>query len=269
MQATIATPSASAPVIFNFTEQAVRIVADDHDNPWFAVTDICNVLGYANSRDALAKHCRESGVAKRDISSGGQMRELTFINEGNLYRLIVKSRKPEAEKFEAWLMDEVLPSIRKTGGYAMRRPASADFSKAKAITQATRLFQSMQRAHAGLSVRQSYLLAASAAHEAFGVDLLAVWKLDPATLPNVSPQAAVARLTKKDGKRRLLEKLVRYIEAAHPVARHQDMLKRMHLHARDFRALVDDAVANGLLLRKSGVEYNYAGTVYVLVGGAA
>lgn len=269
MQATIAIPSASAPVIFTFTEQAVRIVSDDHDNPWFAVTDICNVLGYANSRDALAKHCRESGVAKRDISSGGQMRELTFINEGNLYRLIVKSRKPEAEKFEAWLMDEVLPSIRKTGEYAMRRPASADFSKAKAITQATRLFHSTQLAHAGLSVRQSYLLAASAAQEAFGVDLLSVWKLDPATLPNVSPQAVVARLPKKDGKRRLLEKLVRYIEAAQPIARHQDMLKRMHLHANDFRALADDAVANGLLLRKSGVEYNYAGTVYVLVGGAA
>lgn len=269
MQATIATPSASAPVIFNFTEQAVRIVADDHDNPWFAAKDICNVLGYANDTDAIKKHCKEAGVAKRDLSSGGQMRELTFINEGNLYRLIVKSRKPEAEKFEAWLMDEVLPSIRKTGEYAMRRPTSTDFSKAKAITQATRLFQSTQRAHAGLSIRQSYLLAVSAAQEATGVDLLAVWKLDPATLPDVSPQAAVARLPKKDGKRRLLEKLVRYIESAQPVARHQDMLKRMHLHASDFRDLVDDAVANGLLLRKSGVEYNYAGTVYVLVGGAA
>lgn len=143
------------------------------------------------------------------------------------------------------------------------------FQKAKAITQATRLFQSTQRAHAGLSLRQSYLLAVSAAQEATGVDLLAVWKLDPATLPDVSPQAATARLPKKDGKLRLLEKLLRYIEAAQPVARHQDMLKRMHLQASDFRDLVDDAVANGLLLRKSGVEYNYAGTVYVLVGAAA
>lgn len=269
MQATIATPSASAPVIFNFTEQAVRIVVDDHDNPWFAAADICNVLGYANSRQAVQKNCKAGGVSIRDTPTTSGIQPLTFINEGNLYRLIVKSRKPEAEKFEAWLMDEVLPSIRKTGEYAMRRPTSTDFSKAKAITQATRLFHSTQRAHAGLSIRQSYLLAVSAAQEATGVDLLAVWKLDPATLPDVSPQAAVARLPKKDGKRRLLEKLVRYIEAAKPVARHQDMLKRMHLHASDFRDLVDDAVANGLLLRKSGVEYNYAGTVYVLVGGAA
>ena len=95
---------------------SVRIVMID-DGPWFCVADICDVLGYVNSRDALAKHCRESGVAKRDIRSGGQMRELTFINEGNLYRLIIKSRKPEAVKFESWVCDEVLPAIRKTGYY--------------------------------------------------------------------------------------------------------------------------------------------------------
>lgn len=267
MQATIAKPSASAPVIFNFTEQAVRIVADDHDNPWFAATDICNVLGYTNSSKAIADHCKDAGITKRDISSGGQMRELTFINEGNLYRLIVKSRKPEAEKFEAWLMDEVLPSIRKTGGYAVSPEPT--FDKAKAILHATRMFGSTVKTHPGLSLRQSYLLAASAAQEAFGVDLLAVWKLNPATLPDVSPQAALARLPNKNGKRRLLEKLLRYIEHASPIARHQDMLKRMHLTADEFRALVDEAVANGLLLRKSGAEFNYAGTIYVLVGGAA
>lgn len=266
MQTTLAPASASAPVIFNFTEHAVRIVADDHDRPWFAAADICNVLGYTNSSKAIADHCKAGGVTKRDTPTSSGIQPLTFINEGNLYRLIVKSRKPEAEKFESWLMDEVLPSIRKTGGYAVS-PAPT-FGKAKSILQATRLFQATQKAHHGLSVRQSYLLATSAAQEVFGVDLLDVWKLDLATLPDASPQAALARLTNKNGKRRLLEKLLRYIEAASPIARHQDMLKRMHLTADEFRALVDDAVANGLLLRKSGAEFNYAGTVYV-AGGAA
>ncbi|SKA72270.1 Prophage antirepressor [Thiothrix eikelboomii] len=101
---------------FNFNGNAIRIITIDNE-PWFAVADVCDVLGYANSRKALADHCRTSGVTKRDISSGGQMRAITFINEGNLYRLIIKSRKPEAEKFESWVCDEVLPSIRKTGSY--------------------------------------------------------------------------------------------------------------------------------------------------------
>ncbi|KSI61861.1 BRO-N domain-containing protein [Pseudomonas aeruginosa] len=101
---------------FQFETREVRTLLID-DQPWFCVADICRVLGYANSRDALAKHCREAGVAKRDISSGGQGRSLTFINEGNLYRLIIKSRKEEAQRFESWVCDEVLPSIRRTGRY--------------------------------------------------------------------------------------------------------------------------------------------------------
>jgi prophage antirepressor-like protein len=109
--------SATAPISFSFTAHEVRIVSDDKNEPWFCAKDVCDVLGYVNDSDAIKKHCREAGVAKRDLSSGGQMRELTFINEGNLYRLIVKSRKPEAEKFEIWLMEEVLPAIRKTGRY--------------------------------------------------------------------------------------------------------------------------------------------------------
>lgn len=261
---------ANSPSIFAFDSAALRVLRDEAGAPWFNAGDLCAVLGFSNPRDAIANHVDADDVAKRDIIDNlGRTQSVNHVNESGMYALIFGSTKPEAKKVKRWVTSEVLPSIRKTGEYAMRRPVSTDFSKAKVITQATRLFQSTQRAHAGLSLRQSYLLAVSAAQEATGVDLLAVWKLDPATLPDVSPQAAVARLPKKDGKLRLLEKLVRHIKAAQPVARHQDMLKRMHLHASDFRDLVDDAVANGLLLRKSGVEYNYAGTVYVLVGGAA
>ncbi|MDH1104833.1 BRO family protein [Pseudomonas otitidis] len=87
------------------------------DQPWFCATDLCAVLGYLNAPDAIRKHCREAGIAKRDISSGGQKRSVTFINEGNLYRLIIKSRKEEAQRFETWVCDEVLPAIRKHGRY--------------------------------------------------------------------------------------------------------------------------------------------------------
>ena len=101
---------------FAFEAKSVR-VQEINGAPWFCVTDVCSILGYSNSRDAMAKHCREAGVAKRDISSAGQKRALTFISEGNLYRLIIKSRKEEAQRFESWVCDEVLPAIRKSGAY--------------------------------------------------------------------------------------------------------------------------------------------------------
>jgi prophage antirepressor-like protein len=112
---------------FQFNAQEVRTLADDNGEPWFAATDVCAVLGYRNAPDAVAKHCRGAGIAKRDIgvvtgktASGAdsvQQIGMTFINEGNLYRLIIKSRKPEAEKFEQLVMEEILPAIRKTGTY--------------------------------------------------------------------------------------------------------------------------------------------------------
>ncbi len=101
---------------FQFDAREVRTMLID-DQPWFCATDVCAVLGYANSRKAIADNCRKAGVTASDISSGGQKRRVTFISEGNLYRLIIKSRKEEAQRFEAWVCDEVLPAIRKHGLY--------------------------------------------------------------------------------------------------------------------------------------------------------
>lgn len=122
------------PTVFQFDSAVVRTFADDKGEPWFNANDVCGVLGYRNPSDAIAKHCRESGVAKREVTSdipernttsrARHMQEMTFINEGNLYRLIIKSRKPEAARFEAWVCDEVLPTIRKTGSYAQPQAAA-------------------------------------------------------------------------------------------------------------------------------------------------
>lgn len=101
---------------FDFCKKQVRAMLID-DQPWFCAADVCAVLGYANSRKAIADNCREAGVTASDISSGGQKRRVTFISEGNLYRLIIKSRKEEAQRFESWVCDEVLPAIRKHGRY--------------------------------------------------------------------------------------------------------------------------------------------------------
>ena len=107
---------------FTFKSNSVRVITDNKQEPWFCANDVCDILGYSNPRDAISKHCKIGGVAKRDTPTKSAVQEMTFINEPNLYRLIIKSRKPEAEPFEAWVFEEVLPQIRKTGKYEIQLP---------------------------------------------------------------------------------------------------------------------------------------------------
>ena len=106
-----------SPAVFNFNSLDIHVVADERGEPLFMANDVCAILGYANPRDAIAKHCKIGGVAKRDTPTESGVQSMTYINEGNLYRLIIKSRKPEAEAFEVKVMEEILPAIRKTGEY--------------------------------------------------------------------------------------------------------------------------------------------------------
>lgn len=87
---------------------------------WFIASDVARALGYRNISDALSKHCRY--VAKCDIPhpQGKGTLEMNIIPEGDLYRLIIRSKLPAAEQFERWVFDEVLPSIRKTGKYSVQ-----------------------------------------------------------------------------------------------------------------------------------------------------
>lgn len=111
------TSTAQVSAVFAFNEISVRAYADEHGEPWFAANDVCAVLGYRNPSKTIGDHCRTKGITKRYTPTDGGNQEITFINEGNLYRLIIKSRKPEAEPFERLVMEEILPAIRKTGSY--------------------------------------------------------------------------------------------------------------------------------------------------------
>ena len=93
----------------------VRII-EENGKYLFCGMDIAKALGYANHRAALQQHCK--GVVKRDALSHGGIQEFSFISEGDVYRLIVHSKLPSAERFEKWVFDEVLPAIRKHGAYA-------------------------------------------------------------------------------------------------------------------------------------------------------
>lgn len=83
--------------------------------PFFCGSDVAKSLGYSEPHKAVARHCK--GAVKHRTPTNGGIQELLFIPEGDLYRLIVSSKLPTAEKFERWVFDEVLPSIRKHGGY--------------------------------------------------------------------------------------------------------------------------------------------------------
>ena len=101
---------------YDFQGNAIRIVCEHDGTPMFCGKDVATALGYTNTNDALSKHCK--GVAKRyPLQTAGGTQQVRFIAEGDLYRLIANSKLPDAEKFERWVFDEVLPSIRKHGGY--------------------------------------------------------------------------------------------------------------------------------------------------------
>ncbi|WP_001037129.1 BRO family protein [Bacillus cereus] len=84
---------------------------------FFPATDVAKALGYSNPHKAIKDHCKPEGVNESLVPTNSGIQTKKFINEPNLYRLIVKSKLPQAEQFEKWVFEEVLPSIRKHGAY--------------------------------------------------------------------------------------------------------------------------------------------------------
>lgn len=86
---------------------------------WFCAKDVASSLGYANTRDAIDRHCKQKGVCVHDIPTRGGRQKIKFIDEGNVYRLIAGSRLPSAERFESWIFDDLVPRTLKEGGYLL------------------------------------------------------------------------------------------------------------------------------------------------------
>jgi len=102
---------------FLFDECPVRTVVVE-DSPWWVGKDVCLVLGYKDTVNAIKQHCM--GVPKHHpiVDSMGRKQEVRIISESDVFRLIINSHLPQAQRFEKWLFEEVLPQIRKTGAYA-------------------------------------------------------------------------------------------------------------------------------------------------------
>ena len=103
--------------------------------PWFVAKDVCDALEVKNSRDAISRlDSDEKGVVLTDTPGGKQ--DLQAVNEAGLYSLVLSSRKPEARAFKRWVTHEVLPAIRRDGGYMVARDETPEQTMARALLMA-------------------------------------------------------------------------------------------------------------------------------------
>ena len=93
----------------------IRIVMNESNEPMFVASDVANALGYAKPRNAVQAHCK--GALKQGVPTSGGIQEMTIIPESDFYRLVLKSQLQDAEKFQDWVCEDILPSIRKHGAY--------------------------------------------------------------------------------------------------------------------------------------------------------
>ena len=128
--------------IFNNDEfGSVRTVVIDGE-PWFVGKDVADALGYSNTRDAISKHVDDEDKLTSQIATSGQNRNMTVINESGLFSLTIDSQLPSAKRFKHWITSEVLPSIRKNGGYIQGQENLSDTELlAKAILVAQRTIE--------------------------------------------------------------------------------------------------------------------------------
>ena len=122
---------------------------------YFVGKDIASALGYKIPSKAINTHCK--GVSKMEIPTAGGKQEMQIIPEGDVYRLIIKSKLPSAERFESWVFDEVLVQIRQTGGYIPVKESDSDAEiMAKALLIANRTLEKKDKLIAEMTPKASW-----------------------------------------------------------------------------------------------------------------
>lgn len=108
----------------------IRVITDENGNPLFCASDVCNQLGYSNGRKAVQDHVDIEDVTKRDTLTKGGLQSMTYVNESGLYALILSSKRPDAKSYKNWVTKDVLPTIRKTGGYYIQHQLPQSYGEA-------------------------------------------------------------------------------------------------------------------------------------------
>lgn len=126
--------------IFNSPEFGQVRTIQQNGEPWFVGKDVAEILGYKDTSDAMKKHVDIEDKLTRRFADSGQNREMYIINESGLYSLILSSKMPKAKEFKRWVTSEVIPAIRKTGGYIVGSENMTDaeiMAKAVLVAQST------------------------------------------------------------------------------------------------------------------------------------
>lgn len=127
---------------FDFKGASLRTLTDEAGEPWFIAKDVCDILGHSNVSMALDRLDDD----ERSKFNLGRQGETNIVNEAGLYVLVLGSRKPEAKEFQRWVTHEVLPQIRKTGGYIPATDADDDMTiLAKAVMIGQRTMEAQKR----------------------------------------------------------------------------------------------------------------------------
>ncbi|CCK81216.1 BRO-N domain-containing protein [Desulfobacula toluolica] len=129
---------------FNFGDHLVRVIQDENGESWWVAKDVCNILEYPRARDAIRTLDDDEKGAQRMRTPGGEQ-NVVVINEPGLYRLIFRSNKPEAEIFRKWVFNDVLPSIRKTGGYQIPGTDQSGFINDSGVKKAGNMYFPMSK----------------------------------------------------------------------------------------------------------------------------
>lgn len=126
--------------IFNSPDFGQIRTIQQNGEPWFVGKDVAKILGYERADNAIRNHVDDEDKLMHQISASGQNREMYIINESGLYSLILSSKMPKAKEFKRWVTSEVIPAIRKTGGYIAGSENMTDaeiMAKAVLVAQST------------------------------------------------------------------------------------------------------------------------------------
>ena len=180
--------------VWNYESSEIRTVQVNGE-PWFVGKDVASVLGYSNPRDAINKRVddEDKGVAKCDTLGGVQ--DLTIINESGLYSLVLSSKLPNAKKFKRWVTSEVLPSIRKNGGYiAGQETLSDEELMAKALMVAQRTIENKNKQIAEMKPKVDFYNDVTGSTDT--IDIASVAKV--LNIPNMGRNKLFAFLREKN-----------------------------------------------------------------------
>ena len=170
--------------VFNNEQFGEIRTIEEKGKVYFCGKDVATALCYADYGKAIRQHCKTKGRVNRPTLTNGGKQNITFVDEGNLYRLITHSKLPTAEKFESWVFDEILPTIRQTGSYNFQLTAemkrrNLEVREMNARSRRAQILVRLANATSNDTFRE--VLVANAANLATGENLLPLPKLQDCT----------------------------------------------------------------------------------------